>query len=188
MKTRFWFAAVLLLSCFPFYGQEHKWSVEANYPISVGQDFGASNRGVIGAGLSFRFADLVKVKLGASLDATWFATTLINDSDPIQELKYRDFLLQPRIFGELPLTANKKLKLRTGIGWTIHRSLGPSFFDSDGQIQGEEWNSGPNLNAGFVYDLSGRWYIQAQYDLVFTSGESVSRTIGLLKIGAGFRF
>lgn len=188
MKIRTWLPVIFLICCSQLYGQDHKWSVEAYYPISVGQDFGSSNQGVIGTGLTYRFRDLGKVNLGASLDATWFATTITNDSDPIQEVDYRDFFLQPRLFGEVPLTPDEKLKLRFGLGWTINRSVGRLFLNSDGRLEGEEWNSGPNLNTGFTYDISTRWYLQGQYDLMFISGDSPNRTIGLLKVGAGFRF
>lgn len=188
MKFHYWFPILFLAVCSPLYGQDHNWSAEAYYPISVGQEFGASNQGVIGTGLTYRFRDFGSVKLGASLDATWFATTITNDTDPVQEIDYRDFFLQPRIFGELPLTANEKLKFRFGLGWTFNRSVGPLSFGFDGRLEGEEWNSGPNLNFGLTYDLSDRWYLQGQYDLMFLSGESESRTIGLLKIGTGFRF
>ena len=68
--------------------QDRNWSAELNYPISVGESFGASNQGVIGLGLAYRFAEFDKVKLGASLDAVWFATTSTNDTDPVQELEF----------------------------------------------------------------------------------------------------
>ncbi len=168
--------------------QDRDWSVELNYPISAGASFGASNQGVLGAGLAYRFAGAGKARLGASLDATWFATTQINDSDPVQELKYRDFFLQPRLFAELPLGSSEKLKLRGGVGWTWSRSTGEVFFNAQGLVEGIDNNSGPNLNVGLSYDLSPRWFLQGQYDLIFSSGDSPSRTIGLVKVGAGFRF
>jgi hypothetical protein len=168
--------------------QEKKWSAELHYPISAGESFGSSNQGVIGAGLGYRFASFGKTTLGASLEATWFATTIINDSDPIQESKYRDFFLQPRLFVEHPLTPNKRLILRAGLGWTFQQAQGPAFVDSAGQVQGENLNSGPNLNAGLLYNLTPRWYLLGQYDLFFLSGDSPSRTIGLLKFGGGVRF
>ena len=44
----------LLLSTFCLIGsqaQDRNWSAELNYPISIGESFGASNQGVIGVGL-----------------------------------------------------------------------------------------------------------------------------------------
>ncbi len=169
--------------------QDKKWSVEVHYPISVGEDFGASNQGVIGAGIKYRFTTVGKFNIGASLDATWFSTTSTNDSDPIQEFDIKNFFIQPRIFSELPLTNNNKLNLLGGIGWTWNRSVESlAFFDDQGEIQGSDWNNGFNLNLGLSYNLSTRWFVQAQYDLIFLSGDSPSRNVGLIKIGAGFRF
>jgi len=168
--------------------QEQNWSAELNYPVSIGDSFGASNQGVVGLGLAYRFAEFDKVKLGASLDAVWFATTFTNDTDPVQELDFRDFFLQPRLFAELPLGAGENLKLRGGLGWTWYRSTGEVFFNSEGRIEGVDHNSGPGLNLGLSYDFFSRWYLQAQYDLIFSSGDLPSSTLGLLKIGVGFRF
>ncbi len=185
--------SLLLVSIFiiPFLmnAQDKDWSIELNYPISVGDDFGASNQGIIGVGLKYRFSTLGKLNIGASLDATWFATTFTNDSDPVQELDYRDFFIQPRIFVELPLTTNNKLHLLGGLGWTWYRSVGDTaFFDDLGELQGEDWNNGFNINVGLSYDLSPRLFLQTQYDIIFSSGDSPSREVGLLKVGAGFRF
>ena len=168
--------------------QDKKWSLEVHYPVSVGDEFGASNQGLIGAGLKYRFTTIGKFNIGASLDATWFSTTTTNDSDPIQELDFRDFFIQPRIFSELPVTPNNRLNLFGGLGWTWYRSVGETLFNDLGEIEGEDWNNGLNLNLGFSYNLSSSWFVQAQYDLIFSSGDSPSKTIGLIKIGGGFRF
>ena len=185
-----------LLVIFVFLGilfvraQDKDWSIEINYPVSINDNFGSSNQGTIGAGLKYRFAYLGKFRLGASLDGTWFATTITNDSDPIQEFDYRDFFLQPRIFAELPISSNNKLLLSGGIGWTWSRSVEESsFFDEQGQIQGGlDWYNGPNLNLGLAYDLSPRFFINTQFDLIILSGNRSDRTIGLIKLGGGFRF
>ena len=180
----------LLLGGFLVRGQEKNWSIEINYPVSINDAFGSSNQGTIGAGLKYRFADLGKARLGVSLDGTWFSTTIINDTDPIQELDYRDFFLQPRIFAELPITANNKFRFLGGLGWTWSRSVdGFAFFDEQGEIQGgQDWYNGLNLNLGITYDVSPRVFIHTQYDLIFLSGNRSNRTIGLLKLGGGFRF
>ena len=168
--------------------QEKDWSIDLNYPISVGDEFGASNQGIIGAGLKYRFATAGKLRIGASLDVSWFATTTTNDSDPVQELDFRDFFLQPRIFVELPITSNNKLKLTGGLGWTWSRSTGEAIIFPEGMVEAEFWNNGPNINLGLSYDISPRWYVQGQYDLIFSSGDSPRSEIGLIKVGAGFRF
>lgn len=182
-------SAILCIGFTVVNAQDKDWSIEIGYPISVGDEFGASNQGVISAGLKYRFATAGKLRIGASLDATWFSTTSTNDSDPIQEFKMKNFFIQPRIFGELPITKNDKLNLLGGLGWTWNRSVERlAFFDDQGEVQGDDWNNGFNLNLGLSYNLSTRWFVQAQYDLIFLSGDSPSRNVGLIKVGAGFRF
>ena len=179
---------LLTLTVSTAFGQNEKWSVEVYYPISVGQSFGSSNQGVVGAGLKYRFAEVGKFTLGASLDAAWFATTTTNDSDPVQELDFRDFFLQPRIFAELPLTDDNKLRALAGLGWSFSRNLSQAFLNEEGRVEGEDFNSGLNLNLGLSYDFAPRWFVHGQYDLILSSGDLPSRTIGLVKLGVGFRF
>ncbi len=182
----FLLSAVLLIQA-----QDNKnWSLEVSYPFSVGDSFGSSNQGTIAAGIKYRFADLGKVRLGASLDVSWFATTFVNDTDPIQELKFTDAFWQPRIFAELPISQNNKLRLSGGIGWTIAYSKeGIGFFDEQGRARGNETNFGPNLNVGLTYDVSSRFFIHTQYDFIHLSRtNSLKRNIGLIKLGAGLRF
>ena len=169
--------------------QQKNWSLELSYPISVGEDFGSSNEGRVAAGLKYRFAQIGKFRVGASLDASWFSTKLIEDSNPVQEQTFRDFFLQPRFFAELPIAANNKLKLYGALGWTFSRTLsGVVFFNEEGQAEGIDWRNGPNLNLGVSYDLSSHFFLHGQYDLIFLNGEGLNSSAGLLKLGAGFRF
>jgi hypothetical protein len=168
--------------------QDENWSAEVYYPISVGASFGSSNQGIVGVGLKYRFKELGEFTLGASLDATWFATTITNDTDPIQELDYRDFFLQPRLYVERPLTADNKLRALAGLGWSFSRTLGQTFVNGEGIVEGTDFNSGPNLNLGLTYGFAARWFVHGQYDLILSFGDLPNRSIGLLKLGVGFRF
>jgi hypothetical protein len=172
----------------PATAQERDWSFELGYPISVGASFGSSNEGVVAVRMGYRFAALGKVRLGGSLGAAWFATTFINDSDPVQELEYRDFFLQPRIFGEMPISQNGDLRLRGGLGWTWQRSKGERFVFGEGEVAEAANYSGPDISLGLTYDLAPRWYLQAQYELLWLSRDAPTPTIALLVVGAGFRF
>ena len=171
------------------YSQDNNWSGEVYYPISIGDSFGSSNEGLLGVNLGYRFTDLGKGKLGASLDALWFSTTFTNDSDPIQELDYRDFFLQVKAFYETPLNANETLLFRGVVGWAYQRaSQSPAMFTEVGAIEGLEINTGPLVGAGLTLALTPRWFVAAQTDFMFMFGESPNRTIGLTKIGVGFKF
>jgi opacity protein-like surface antigen len=180
----------ILLSTIITTAQDNNWSIEVSYPISINDAFTSSNQGTIGAGMKYRFADLGKLRLGVSADVTWFTTTIVNDSDPVQEFKYRDVFFQPRLFVEGPLSRNGRLRFSGGIGWTWLNSRGGSaFFDEFGRIQGgEDWALGLNLNIGLIYDITPSIYVQTQYDQIFLSGDASDGNIGLIKLGGGFRF
>ncbi|NER09837.1 outer membrane insertion C-terminal signal [Muriicola jejuensis] len=182
---------VLLLVCvLSTSAQDKKWSIEVSYPVSVNDAFPSSNEGTIGVGVKYRFVQEGKFTLGVSLDGTRFATTVINDSDPVQELKYRDFFFQPRLFAEVPLSQNGKFRLSGGIGWTwLYSKGGVAFLNEFGRVEGgEEWADGLNLNVGLTYDITPSIFVQTQYDLMFLSGVASDRNIGLIKVGGGFRF
>ncbi len=181
---------LLLLSALFANAQDKKWSIEVSYPISVNDAFASSNEGTIGVGVKYRLVQSGKITFALSVDGTRFATTDINDSDPIQEFKYRDFFFQPRIFAEVPLSQNGKLRLTGGVGWTwLYSKGGRAFFDEFGRVQGgESWANGLNLNVGLIYDITPGIYVQTQYDQLFLSGDSGNKNIGLLKLGGGIRF
>ena len=81
---------VLFIGVSTMYAQDKNWSIEVNYPVSIGDDFGASNQGLFGLGLKYRFASPGNWRYGASLDGSWFATEFVSDSDPPQIAKVRD--------------------------------------------------------------------------------------------------
>jgi len=188
MNSRFWIFILSLALSFSLNGQQYKWSLEAHYPISIGESFGASNEGLIGLGAKYRFAQTGRMRMGASLDAAWFATVFVNDSDPVQELDYRDFFLQPRIFGELPVSSNERLRFLFGLGWTFIHSRTETFTDQQGYVEGKVNNNGPNANAGLTWNLSPRWFLQSQLDFIYSKGDGPKANIGLIKLGGGFRF
>ncbi|QBA65466.1 outer membrane beta-barrel protein [Muriicola soli] len=183
------FCAFLLLCTFVTTAQDKNWSIEVSYPISTNDAFASSNQGTLGAGIKYRFVDLRKFRLGVSADITWFATTIVNDSDPVQEFNYRDVFIQPGFFVEGPLSANGKLRFSAGVGWTwLYSRGGRAFFDEFGRVQGVDWANGLNLNIGLIYDITPSIFVQTQYDHLFISGDVTDGNIGLIKLGGGFRF
>lgn len=189
MKLRILAISICFFSLFVANAQDKKWSGELYYPISIGDPFGSSNQGIIGANLSYRFADLSKASLGVTLDGSWFATTFIEDSDPVQESDFRDFFLQAMAFYDTPLTPNQKLRFRGALGWAYQdASRSPAFFDNNGQIVGNTSTTGPLIGAGLTYAIAPRWFVGARTDFMFLFGDSPNRSIGLLKLGIGFRF
>ncbi len=168
--------------------QDRLWSVEGYYPVSIGETFGASNQGLYGLGFKYKLGALGKWKLGASLDGSWFSTEFVGDSDPPIIDKVRDLFIQPRFYTALPLTKKGKLQLLAGLGWTIYRVSEENFIGTQSMMKEINWNSGLNANAGLSLDVSSRWFVATQFDQILSSGDSPDRTIGLMKLGAGFRF
>ena len=75
-----------------------------------------------------------------------------------------------------------------GVGWTFYR-VATDFFIGDEKISEEEdWRSGLNVNSGLTYDLSPRWFMGTQFDLILLTGDRPDSVLGLVKIGGGFRF
>lgn len=180
---------VLLFVGFTFIrAQDKQWSVELNYPFSIGETFGASNQGLVGLGLKYRFTTYEKWQLGASLDGTWFSTEFVADSDPPQITDVRDLILQPRFFGDLRLSENSEFHFVGGVGWTFYRVATDFFIGNEKLSEEEDWRSGLNVNLGLTYDLSTRWFMGTQFDLILLTGDRPDSVLGLVKIGGGFRF
>ncbi len=179
---------VLSSLCLIGNAQDPNWSAEIHYPISVGASFPASEQGIIGAALKYRFAELGTARLGVALGVNWFGSTVINDSDPPIEENYRTFTLGARIFAEKPITKKERLHVLGGLGWSFNRSVSPAFFDENGRLQGEDWDTGPAINLGLSYKILKNWYLKTDYEIQFLSGDSPNKTVGLLKFGTGIRF
>ncbi|MDG1571363.1 hypothetical protein OZ410_03490 [Robiginitalea sp. M366] len=169
--------------------QTQPWNASVHYPISIGDSFRSSNQGIIGLEIGRTFAQWGKARIGASLAGSWFATTIINDSDPVQENKYRDAFFSGKFFAEWDLDQAKRLHLQTGLGWGYQTSrFSPAFFDANGRLQGEETSHGPVISLGLGYDLTPNWYVQTQVEGMGLFGKSPTSYVGLLRIGTGFRF
>ncbi len=168
--------------------QNKDWSIEINYPFSVIESFGASNQGLVGLGLKYRFANYEKWQLGASLDGTWFSTEFGADSDPPQITDVRDLFLQPRFFADLRLSENNKWHFVGGLGWTFYQVARETFLGEEQIGDEKDWENGLNMNLGFTLNLSARWFMATQFDMIILTGDESDRVLGIVKIGAGFSF
>jgi opacity protein-like surface antigen len=173
--------------------QDKKWSLEANYPISIGNQIGNDNNAIIDLGLKYRFADFNIVRLGAGLNASVFHKNNPNLEGSNTGFKETNYFIQPKLFAEFSIPKIKKLKPSIGLGYTIiTSSLDGTFLGED--ITGNSSDGGFNLNLGLSYDVSKNLFIQVQYDYINQKienralGLEGNRSIELLKIGLGFRF
>jgi outer membrane protein W len=187
---------VFLLSISAFAQQDKKWNVEANYTIIPNDGFGGDDD-IIEIGLKYRFADLNFVQFGFGINAG-FSNDNFNDTESV-EGKFRGLYFQPRAFAEFSIPGIQKLRPSIGLGYSIVDE------DLDVISIGEEikintTNGGFNFNIGVSYDITKRFFIQAQYDFIslkvrdefLFQGEMIrsdfTAKLNNFKIGIGFRF
>jgi len=114
--------------------QDKEWSVEVNYPFSVGDVINNVAPGVIDLGIKYRFLDLNTVKIGAGLNVGAFNTNLIDTSDiMLFDIEETNWLIQPKIFAELNIPRIPKLHPRffLQVQYDYVRTKGDYIFEED---------------------------------------------------------
>jgi len=184
---------LLLVTSVSIFGQDKKWSVEANYPISIAGDLGNNNPGIVDLGVKYRFLDLKVARIGAGFNAGVFRDRIQNNGlseDPalIVDFTETNWLLQPKVFSEFQIPGIPKLRPSLGLGYTVIVS------NFDGKTVGQSLDSsntdgGFNLNLGLSYDITDKLFIQGQYDFISYAPElGPGDDLGFVKFGLGFRF
>ncbi|MBS9461158.1 porin family protein [Flagellimonas sp. 389] len=189
--------SVVLLATISLTAQEKKWSVEANYPISISDNEVRTDLpGIVDLGIKYRFLEIGFARLGAGISAGVFHEDLdLNELPGAFTTKRTNWLIQPRVFMEFKIPALEKFRPAIGLGYTVVRSK----FDNEHfpiEIRPEsrtDTDGGININVGISYDITKRIFIQAQYDYVrnnITRSDlpDINEDSMFLKFGAGFRF
>lgn len=194
MKQFYFLSLSLFFLSTAMVAQEEKWSVEANFPISVGEDLGNDVSGVIDVGLKYRFLDFSFVKIGAGINAGYFKGNVNSFTDPVlYDYDETNWLIQPKLFAEFSIPSVSKLHPSLGLGYSIIESKNEGLF-GDESINISDASGGLNVNLGLSYDISKKFFIQAQYDYIHNKIESdnfditVKENLGYLKLGVGLRF
>jgi len=131
------------------------------------------------------------VRFGIAVNGTYLAIGQPeNDGE-----KFTSYLIHPKIFGELLLGKDGKIRPSLGIGYGYNRFNNRSDTTGTGLSDINRAYEGIVLNLGFAYDLSEKIFVLAQYDWakidrsLFAFGdESFTSRGNLLKIGVGLRF
>ncbi|MDF4203989.1 outer membrane beta-barrel protein [Maribacter sp. SA7] len=180
MKQKIFWTLSLLIITITSHSQDSKITAELNYPIPIDNNFlGENFNGIVDLGIKFRFIDLNPIKVGAS-----FNGGILTRKTDFQGANVSNYILQPRIFGELNLESIEKIHPHLGLGYTI------MVFDFAG---GSDNQNGFNLNFGFTYDFSEKFFAQLQYDFVRLGVEDnvpntkFNTNVNILKIGIGYR-
>ena len=197
MKKIYFLTVLAFFLSAGLFSQDYKWSVEANYPISVGDEIGNDAPGLLDFGIKYRFLDLKIVKIGAGINAGVFKKNISDDFKPVfTDFDETNWLIQPKVFAEFTIPGIQKLHPSVGLGYTFIESKfeGESF--NLGSFDNTESSGGINLNVGLSYDIAKRFFLQAQYDYIREKDTynyegqdlKVKRDLGYLKFGVGFRF
>lgn len=177
---------LLFLVSLTAFAQDKKWSVEANYPISIAGDLGNDAPGIIDLGIKYRFVDLSFATIGFGVSSAVFTKNA--NLTEITEINETHWLVQPKVFSEFKLPGLAKLRPSLGVGVTFINS---SF---DGNLNGVGFdNSGNdtafNVNAGLSYDITKNLFVHGQYDYIdYETTVDQKDYLGFLKFGLGFRF
>lgn len=180
----------LFLLAVSIHAQDQKISATVAYPLSVGDSFIKDHNGIVDVGVQARFITMGPVKLGGSVNANYFTNNI--DLGAIATIKQNGYFVQPRIFIELNLATIEKLKPFLGIGYSLSKFT-TNFESSSEQSKQKTDYNGLNINFGLSYDILKKWFVHAQYDIIWVSEEALTlnnttKNINLLKLGIGYRF
>ena len=192
MKQKLLLALLLILSIKSF-SQDSKFSIEASYPIPIGDNFIAENyNGIFDIGAKYRFSKIKNINIGTSINGGILVNNT-NDNNGNQDFKVKSYLIQPKLFAELTIESISKLHPFIGFGYAF------MVFDASGTNNGfdvsgsSKTDSGINANFGVAYDITTKIFIGIQYDYVKlnvdeeTPNTTFDTNLNLLKIGLGFR-
>lgn len=193
MKQKLFLALVLLFTVNTF-SQESKISLEANYPIAIGDNFISEfYKGIIDIGAKYRIAETTNFSFGASVNGG-ILTNNTNKYKGERDFKVTNYTIQPRLFTEIKIKSLTKLHPSIGIGYTF------MIFKSTGNNNGFDLSkedsikqNGINANLGISYDITNKLFTTIQYDYIKLKAEktvpstSFNTSINLIKIGIGVR-
>lgn len=188
-------ASLVLMAQFSF-SQESKFSAEANFPFSVGNNyFGKDYSGIIDLGVKYRFLELSKINIGISVNGSYFkkkAERYIpsypsEQQDPYKASEINNFTILPRLFAEMNIESLPKFRPFIGLGYSV---LIFNAASNSGQATSSKTLTGINGNLGVSYMLTTKLFAQVLYDYIQLSdekdhGQPDANNISILKLGMG---
>lgn len=183
---------LLLVLCFKVHAQDSKFSIEANYPTPIDDNFVGEAYGIIDLGLKYRFASIDFVNIGASFNAGVLVDNSNQNEGP-RDFQRTIYAFQPKVFVELNIPTLEKLRPFVGVGYTfLNFQISGSLNGED--VSGESDNlNGLGLNLGLAYDISNKVFVQIQYDFSKLGVDNdvpdipFNTNVNLLKIGVGLK-
>ncbi len=186
MKQKILTTLILLLAIKSF-SQNSRISLEANFPIPIGDNnLGHSYGGIVDIGVKYIFSELEKIKIGASINGS----LLRNYKDDYNLWDSNIYAIQPKIFTEFNIKNIEKLHPHISLGYsflvykTFENGVNTDFLRQN--IDGTD--KGINLNLGVSYNITDRLFLQSQYDFIYiTASNYTKENFSILKFGIGIR-
>ena len=189
---------LLLVLSTNLFAQDKKFSIAANYPLPIDDNFiGKNYHGIADVEFKYRFIKLNPIKIGGSLNS---ALLKMANKDGATSFKTRVVTVQPRVFAELHLDAISRFHPSIGMGYsflffkttnikTYHDPYNPPNTPTSASLN----ENGFNFNAGLSFDITKSFFVQAQYDFINIGTKNAlnikyNSHINLLKFGAGLKF
>lgn len=196
MKYKLLLIPVLLLSINSIaQNLNYKWSVEVNYAVVPEDGFGGDDN-IIEIGMKYRFTDLSFLQLGFGVNGGFSNK---NHEGASIDGRTNRYYIQPRLFSEFKIPGIERLRPTIGLGYSILNE-DTSVISNGEDVSGNTTNGGFNFNLGVAYDITNRFFVQAQYDFInlnvrdefIFQGEVIKpdyqEKLNNIKIGVGFRF
>ena len=188
---KLFFIGLLLIFTSTSFSQTSNFTIEANYPMLIDNNFyGREFNGILDLGAKYRAVEFKNLRLGAAINTG----LLINNSNVNQDFsdfRITSYLLQPKLFTEINIPTLSTLHPFVGVGYSFLIS------DVSGTNSGldvsnaSDTKNGINVNLGIYYDLTDNIFVQVQYDFVkFRMDEKMPNdgfitNLNILKIGLG---
>ncbi len=187
---------LLLIFTIKSFSQDSKFSIEANFPIPIGDNFlGENYNGIVDIGAKYRFLQNDILNLGTSVNFGYLQNTKSGATDLNQLFDVKIFPIQPRIFAEFSIPNLDSLHPQIGLGYSVlfYNATAEKINTSTLPADIDDNESGFNLNLSLSYDLSNQFFLQAQYDFIKIGVEDnvadikYNTNINILKFGIGYR-
>ncbi len=186
----------LLIVTIKTFSQDSKFSLEVNFPIPIGDNFlGENYNGIVDIGAKYRFVKNGILNLGASVNFGYVQNTKSGATNLNQLFDVKIFPIQPRIFAEFNIPNLESLHPQIGLGYSIliNNAKADTINTLNLPADINDNESGFNFNLGLSYDLSDKFFLQAQYDFIKIGVKngvpdiSYNTNINIIKLGVGFR-
>ena len=189
-------ASLFLMTQFSF-SQVSNFSLEVNFPVTVGDNFfGEYYDGIVDIGAKYRVVNFSPINIGISVNGGYFKKEAEkrfiqeypgDQPEYYEESDMTNFTILPRIFAELDIESLPKLRPFLGAGYSFLLFNAASHGSSPSASTTE---NGLNINAGVYYLLTKSLFAQLQYDYIALLDSDIptaskTKSVSIIKFGIG---